>query len=113
MLIPVKTDVTTKVQAQIEALTDDADWRAFYNAAIFYNNIKNDYSNALKYVDIALSKNEAFYILHLKAKILLDLKDYAAAKQTALESKAAAVQAKNLDYVNLNEKLIKKIEKAS
>ena len=113
ILIPVQTEVEKKVEAQIASLTDESSWRAFYNASIFYNNIKADYEKALIYVDKALAKESAFYVLHFKAKILLELKDYEEAKKVAIESKAAAVQAKNIDYVNLNEKLIKKIDKAS
>jgi len=113
ILIPVKTEVEKKVEAQIATLNDESGARAFYNAAIFYNNIKGDYDKALIYVDKALSKESAFYMLHFKAKVLLALKDYSEAKKVAIESKAAAVQAKNIDYVNLNEKLIKQIEKES
>ncbi|MGB0166977.1 MAG: hypothetical protein ACPF8V_09005, partial [Luteibaculum sp.] len=63
---------------------------------------------ALSWVDEALKINQGFWILHLKAKIQYDLKDYKGAMATAEASKKAALEAKNSDYVALNEKLITK-----
>ena len=64
-------------------------------------------TKALTWADKAIENNpKAFWIMHLKAKIQAKLGDKASAKATALKSIESAKEAKNDDYVALNEKLI-------
>ncbi|MFC0184182.1 hypothetical protein ACFFJX_17265 [Pseudarcicella hirudinis] len=64
-------------------------------------------NKALGWADKAIEQNaKAFWIYHLKAKIQAKLNDKAGAKATALKSIEYAKEAKNDDYVALNEKLI-------
>ena len=50
-------------------------------------------------------------MVHLKAKIQLKLKDYKGAIATAEQSIALAREAKNDDYVAMNQKLIAEAQK--
>jgi len=104
--IPVTADIDTKIAKSIEsAMTVDN--RPYFQAASYYFETGKDLSKALIWADKAIELNpKAFWIMHLKAKIQAKLGDKVAATKTANESIASAKEAKNDDYVALNEKLI-------
>ncbi len=104
--IPVTADIDTKIAKSIEsAMTVDN--RPYFQAASYYFETGKDLSKALVWADKAIELNpKAFWIMHLKAKIQAKLGDKVAATKTANESIASAKEAKNDDYVALNEKLI-------
>ena len=104
--IPVTADIDTKIAKSIEsAMTVDN--RPYFQAASYYFETGKDLSKALTWADKAIELNpKAFWIMHLKAKIQAKLGDKLAAIKTANESIASAKEAKNDDYVALNEKLI-------
>lgn len=104
--IPVTADIDTKIAKSIEsAMTVDN--RPYFQAASYYFETGKDLSKALTWADKAIELNpKAFWIMHLKAKIQAKLGDKVAATKTANESIASAKEAKNDDYVALNEKLI-------
>ncbi len=112
--VPIALNTDEKMQAQIEAfMNPEPNYRPYYNAAAYYQEVGKNLSQALSYVDEALKINQGFWIMHLKAKIQYDLKDYKGAIETAGKSKKAATEAGNNDYVALNEKLIAKAKSKS
>ncbi len=104
--IPVTADIDSKISKSIEnAMTVDN--RPYFQAASYYFESGKDLTKALSWADKAIENNpKAFWIMHLKAKIQAKLGDKVAATKTANESIASAKEAKNDDYVALNEKLI-------
>ena len=61
-------------------------------------------------MNVAISQRaEAFWMVHLKAKILKKMNNSAAAIEAANLSKEIANKAGNADYVALNDKLIAEI----
>jgi hypothetical protein len=107
-IVPVKitTDIDTRVMKSIETAMKPDDTRPYFAAANYYYENDKDLKQALVWADKAIEQNKAFYIVHLKAKIQMKMKDYAGAIKTAEESKALAQTAKNDDYVRMNDKII-------
>jgi len=104
--IPVEADIDSKIMSQIDnAINTDS--RPYFQAASYYFDNGKDLKKALEWVNKAIeAQPDAFWIAHLKAKIQAKSGDKAGAKATAQKSIALAKQAKNDDYVALNEKLI-------
>lgn len=108
--VPIKitTDVETKVMKDIEKVMAPGDSRPYFQAANYYYDNDKDLKKALEWSDKAIEQNPAFYVVHLKAKIQMKMKDYKGAIATAEKSKALAQTAKNDDYVRMNDKIIEK-----
>ena len=103
---PVTADIDSKISKSIDNAMN-VDNRPYFQAASYYFESGKDLTKALSWADRAIENNpKAFWIMHLKAKIQAKLGDKAAATKTANESIASAKEAKNDDYVALNEKLI-------
>ena len=104
--IPVTADIDSKISKSIESAMN-VDNRPYFQAASYYFESGKDLTKALTWADKAIENNpKAFWIMHLKAKIQAKLGDKASAKATALKAIESAKEAKNDDYVALNEKLI-------
>ncbi|MEO6313976.1 MAG: DUF2911 domain-containing protein [Chitinophagaceae bacterium] len=104
--LPITTDVDTKVSAQIKSLMDK-DNRPYFNAAMYYMDNGKDLNQALVWFNKAAEQDPtAFWVMHQKANCLAKLGKKEEAKTTALKSIELAKEAKNDDYVALNEKLI-------
>ncbi len=107
-LVPI--EVTADIDGKVMAQIDDAmktDKKPYFQAAAYYLETNRDLKTALGWADAATKENpKAFWIYHLKAKIQAKAGDKAGAKATAEQSIALAKEAKNADYVALNEKLI-------
>jgi len=102
----VTADIEPKIMKNIETALEK-DNRPYYQAATYYYENDKDMAKALEWVNKAVEQNpKAFWVKHLKAKIQLKMKDKAGAIATAEESMALAKEAKNDDYVKLNEKVI-------
>ena len=103
---PVVADIDSKIMAQINsALTVDS--RPYFQAASYYFDNGKDNSKALEWANTAVeAQPTAFWVMHLKAKIQAKAGDKAGAKATAMKSIELAKEAKNDDYVVLNQKLI-------
>lgn len=108
--IRITTDIDSRVMKDINSAMNNDNRPYFQSASYYYDNNK-DMNQALTWVNKAIEQNPAFYVLHLKAKIQMKLKDYKGAIATAEESKAAATKAKNQDYVRMNNKLIARAKK--
>lgn len=104
--IPVTADIDSKISKSIENAMN-VDNRPYFQAASYYFETGKDLTKALTWADKAIETNpKAFWIMHLKAKIQAKLGDKSSATATALKSIESAKEAKNDDYVALNEKLI-------
>ncbi len=104
--VTITADIDSKIQAQLdEAMKGEK--KPYFQAAAYYFENGKDLKKALEWADAAAKENpKAFWIYHLKAKIQAKNGDKAAAKATALQSIELAKEAKNDDYVALNNKLI-------
>ena len=104
--VPVKTDVETRVMAQIDNLMNK-DNRPYFNAAMYYLDNGKDLNTAVKWLDKAIEQNpKAFWVYHQKANALAKQGKKQEAIATAQKSIELAKEAKNDDYVALNEKLL-------
>ncbi len=106
VVLPIKTDVETKVMGQIDNLMNK-DNRPYFNAAMYYLDNGKDLNQAVTWFDKAIEQNpKGFFIYHQKANALAKLGKKDEAKKTATRSIELAKEAKNDDYVRLNEKLL-------
>lgn len=104
--LPITTDVNSRIMAQIDNLMNN-DNKPYFNAAMYYMDNGKDLNQALAWFNKALEQNPgAFFMLYQKASCLAKLGRKEEAKATALKGIEAAKEAKNDDYVALNEKLI-------
>jgi tetratricopeptide (TPR) repeat protein len=89
--------------AQIDQLMNK-DNRPYYNAAMYYMDNGKDLNQALGWFQKAAEMQpKAFWIQHQLANCLAKLGKKDEAKAAAEKSKALAAEAKNDDYVKLNE----------
>lgn len=111
--ILIETNTQEKVAAQVDAFENPKpNYRPYYNAASYYYDSNLDNKKALAWINKAVEiRNDAFWVLHLKAKIQLANGMKKEAIETAVKSKTLAEKAGNTDYVSLNEKLIVKAKK--
>jgi len=104
--IPVVADIDTKISKSIETAMN-VDNRPYFQAASYYFETGKDLKQALAWTNKAIENSpKAFWMVHLKAKILAKMGDKTAAVTAANQSIVLAKEAKNDDYVALNEKLI-------
>ncbi len=110
--INVTTDIDTKVMKNIETAMSPDDKRPYFQAASYYYETDKDLAKALEWANKAIEQSpKAFYVVHLKAKIQMKQKDFKGAIASAEQSITLARDAKNDDYVKLNEKLIAEAKK--
>ncbi|HYF30646.1 MAG TPA: DUF2911 domain-containing protein [Chitinophagaceae bacterium] len=104
--IPIKVDVDTRIMAQIDNIMN-RDNRPYFNAAMYYVDNGKDPAKALTWFDKALEQNpKAFWVHHQKANLLAKMGKKQEAIASANKSIELAKEAKNDDYVALNEKLL-------
>ena len=104
--VPITTDVDSKVMAKIdEQMTTEKP--PYYAAASYYYDNSKDLSKAKEWAQKAAAADpKAYYVVHLLAKIQAKSGDKAGAIASAKKSIELSKEAKNDDYVRLNEKLI-------
>lgn len=104
--LPITADVDTKIMGQIKnAMTQDN--KPYFASAMYYLENGKDLNEALTWFDKAIEQNpKAFWIHHQRANTLAKLGKKAEAKTAAAKSIELAKEAKNDDYVRMNEKLI-------
>lgn len=108
--IPVSTNIKDKLKAQIEAamLTDK---KPYWTAAQFYFEYERNLSKALENVSKATEENpKAYYMFLYKARIQKEMGNNAGALISSKTSLALAREAKNDDYVRMNQKLQKELK---
>ena len=109
VVLPITTDIDTKVMAQIDkAMSKDN--HPYFEAALYYLDNGKDLNKALEWFDKAIAQDPSaggsFFIVYQKARCLAKMGRKADAKTTAQKGIDLAKQANNADYVALNEKLI-------
>jgi hypothetical protein len=112
------TTVSFKVSADIDAklnkMIDETmakDSRPYFQSANFYYENGKDLNKALEWVNKAADANpDAYWVLHLKAKIQKGLKDYNGAVASATASMEKAKTGGDDAYVKNNEKLLTEIK---
>src|SRR4030095_14521833 len=104
--LPISSDVETVVMKEIdEAMNKDN--RPYFQAALYYLNNGKDLNQAIAWFDKAIAQQpDGFWIYHQKANALAKLGKKDEAKASAEKSIELAKEAKNDDYVQLNEKLL-------
>lgn len=103
---PITTEIDSKVTSQINELMK-TDKPPYFLAAMYYLENGKDLNKAVEWMDKAIVENpKAFWIYHNKANALAKLGKKKEAAETAQKSISLAKEARNDDYVSLNEKLL-------
>lgn len=104
--VPITSDIDKKIMAQIDNVMNK-DNRPYYQSAMYYMESGRDLNQALAWFDKAVEQNPtAYWIHHQRANALAKLGKKEDARVAANKSMELAKQAKNEDYVKLNEKLL-------
>ncbi len=110
VVLPITADVDSKVMKQIEN-TMTKDNKPYYNAAVYYADNGKDLNQAVSWFDKAIEQNpKAFWVYYQKAKALAKQGKKTEAMAVSMKSMELAKEAKNDDYVALNEKLQKEMK---
>lgn len=109
VVLPITTEIDAKVTAQIDELMKKEDTKShpYFGAAMYYMENGKDLNQALVWFNKAAEQNpKAFWVLHQRANCLVKLGKKQEAIETANKSIELAKEAKNDDYVALNQKLL-------
>lgn len=109
----IETEVDEIVMAEIKAMVIDKEPEnpgLYYQAANYYFTTGKDLNTALEWINKSVESDPKYWTMHLKAKIELALGMKKEAVESAKKSIEMAKEAKNQDYVSLNERLIKSIK---
>jgi Protein of unknown function (DUF2911) len=105
--IPFTNDVDSKVMAQIKQKLDGPSQNDYYAMSQYYFDSGKDAKEALNFVNKALDKGEPrFWMLRHKSLVQAKLGDKKGAIESAKRSLELAKEAKNNDYIRMNEKSI-------
>ncbi|HEV8283786.1 MAG TPA: DUF2911 domain-containing protein [Chitinophagaceae bacterium] len=108
--LPISADVESVVMKQISNLMTK-DNRPYFQAALYYLDNGKDLNQALAWFDKAIEQQpNGYWIYHQKANTLAKLGRKDEAKTSAQRSIELAKEAKNDDYVRLNEKLLEQLK---
>ena len=107
--LTITTEIEGKVMAQIDELMKKEDKKShpYFPAAMYYMENGKDLNQALDWFNKAAEQNpKAFWVLHQRANCLAKLGKKQDAIESANKSIELAKEAKNDDYVALNQKLL-------
>ena len=108
--LPITADIESKVMSQIDQQMNK-DNRPYFGAAMYYLETGKDLNQALAWFDKAVElQPKAFWMHHQRANALSKLGKKEEAKAAANKSMELAKEAKNDDYVKLNEKLLAELK---
>lgn len=106
VLLPVTTDIDSRIMASIDAAMK-TDKPPYGQAAQYYMDNNKDLNQALTWYNKAVElQPEAYWLHHQRANCLAKLDKKDEAKTAAQTSKELAAKAKNDDYVRMNDKLL-------
>lgn len=109
VLIPITVNIKEKLKAQIDAAMN-TDKKPYWQAAQFYNEYDKNLPKALDNVNKAIeANNKAFWMYIYKAKIQKEMGDKEGAMASSKKSLELAREAKNDDYIKMNEDLQRKL----
>ena len=108
--IPITALIKDRMRASLEkAMMGEK--KPYWNAAQFYNEYDKNSAKALESITGAVEQNpKAFWMWLYKAKIEKDMGDKKAAMASSQKSLGLAREAKNEDYVKMNQDLMKKLK---
>lgn len=109
----IETEVDPIVMAEIQKLvidTKSTDPALLFQAASYYFTNSKDLNQAYAWVKTSTDSDPKYWTVHLRAKIEVALGMKTEVLESATKSKAMAQEAKNPDYIALNERLIKSIK---
>lgn len=109
----IQTEVDPIVMADIKKQvidTQSTNPALLYQAASYYFNSNKDLNQAYTWIQQSTDNDPKYWTMHLRAKIELALGKKTEALVSATKSKTMAQDAKNMDYVGLNDRLIKTIK---
>ena len=107
--VPITTNIKDRIRTQLEAALQ-GDKKPYYQAANFYYEYDKDYQKALDNINKAVAEDPTAYFMYLqKARIQRDMGDKAGAKESARKTIELAKAAKNTDYENFGNKLLKQL----
>jgi len=110
VVLPITTDIDSKIMAQIDNAMNK-DNHPYFTAAFYYLENGKDLNKALEWFDKALVQDPtAFFVAYQKARCQAKLGKKQDAIATAKKAIDLAKQANNSDYVALNEKLIASLQ---
>ncbi len=104
--IPLTVEVDKRVTADIERVLAGPSQNDYYAAASYYHAAGKDLNKALEWIQKANAKEPKFWMVRTEALILADLGKKMDAIKAAEKSKQLAIEAKNEDYVRMNDKSI-------
>lgn len=108
--LPITTDVETAVMKELDNAMNK-DNRPYFQAAMYYLETGKDLNQALAWFDKAIEQQpDAYWVYHQRANTLAKLGKKGEAKASAEKSMQLAKEAKNDDYVRLNEKLLAELK---
>lgn len=108
--VPIEVDFDEKVMKSIEASTKVSPNNLFQAANYYLENGK-DLKQASAWINEACAANpNAYWMTHVKAKIMKQMGDKKGATEAATASRAAAEKANNADYVKMNDELLKSLK---
>lgn len=110
--VPFTNDVDAKVMAQIKQKLDGPTQNDYYAMSTYYFEAGKDSKQALEFVNKALEKGKPqFWMLRHKSLVQAKIGDKKGAIASANQSLALAKEAKNNDYIRMNEASIKEWSK--
>ena len=110
IVIPIKANIKDRIRADLDK-GFNSDKKPYWQAAQFYNEYDINYPKALENITKAVEVNpKAFWMWLYKAKIEKEMGNNAAALESSKKSMDLAREAKNDDYVKMNEDLQKKLK---
>lgn len=108
--IPIQTNIKDRLRTQIETALQ-GDKKPYWQAAQFYNEYDKNLPKALENVTKGIEANDkAFWMWLYKARIQKEMGDKAGAMASSKRSWELAKEAKNDDYVKMNEDLQKQLK---
>jgi hypothetical protein len=107
----VSADIESKIMKNIDA-TMSKDARPYYQAASYYYENSKDLAKATEWINKAVEQNpKAYWVMLLKAKILLKAKDNKGAIAAAEQTVVLAKEEQDDAYVKMAENLIAEAKK--
>jgi Protein of unknown function (DUF2911) len=104
--VPFTNDVDGKVMAQIKSKLEGPSQNDYFAMSQYYFDNNKGNAEALDFVNKAVAKGERFWMLRHKSLVQAKMGDKAGALASAKRSMELAKEAKNMDYVRMNEKSI-------
>ncbi len=108
--IPIKAVIRDRMRTQLEAalLTEKKPW---FQAAQYYYDYEKNTSKAVEYAGKAVAENpKAFWMWLFKAKAEKEAGNKTAARESSNKSLELAREAKNDDYIKMNEELLRTLK---